>query len=368
MSSAEVPATAVRPGSPLRAFVSYAHEDEGFREELSKHLRTLTRRGVLEVWHDRRIEPGQDWAREIDEALEEADLVLLLISADFIDSDYCCDIEMDRALERHEAGECRVVPIIVRDCDFSGSRFAGLQALPKDARPVKSWDDRDEAWADVARRIRRLCDELRGGASESEPRPDRAVDSPEDPRRAWPSRWVVVATLVVAVLVLAGVGVMYSGRRSPTPPPRDAGPASDVARKDVAPPPPKDVPDTSPAPDARPPGPKDGTTPVLRDVRPPSEDTRPRRELDRCGKPVRQALLLALGRPPKLGRVESPSVSLGVVLSAKGRLRRLKVLRPRQPKKAPDLLQRTAERRLRPKLFNVGRKPCQAELLWVESR
>ncbi len=99
---------------PLQAFVSYSHKDDRLRAELETHLRLLQRIGVLQLWTDRRITAGTEWKGEIDENLERADLILLLISADFMNSDYCYDIELKRALERHEANEARVVPIIVR--------------------------------------------------------------------------------------------------------------------------------------------------------------------------------------------------------------------------------------------------------------
>ena len=99
---------------------------------------------------------GQEWAGAIDEHLNRADVVLLLVSADFLASDYCYDREMTRALERDDAGDARVIPVILRSVDWHGAQFAKLQALPKDARPVTSWPDRDEAFTDVARGIRQV--------------------------------------------------------------------------------------------------------------------------------------------------------------------------------------------------------------------
>ena len=98
----------------------------------------LSDRTCFDVWHDRRIAPGQEWAGEIDDALEHADVVLLLVSADFLASDYCYDKEMTRALTRHEQGSARVVPVILRPCDWQSSPFGKLQALPLDGKPVTS--------------------------------------------------------------------------------------------------------------------------------------------------------------------------------------------------------------------------------------
>jgi internalin A len=140
----------------LRLFYSYSHKDEALRDELETHLKLLQRQGLIQPWHDRRIAPGQEWKDEIDTNLERADIILLLVSADFIASDYCYDIEMKRALERYEAKEAEVIPVIIRDCSWQSAPFGKLQALPKDAKAVnntKSWDSRDAAWTDVERGI-----------------------------------------------------------------------------------------------------------------------------------------------------------------------------------------------------------------------
>src|SRR3546814_935489 len=98
----------------ISVFVSYSHKDESLREELETHLAMLKRRGVIDVWHDRRISPGTELDGAIDAALERAQAIILLVSPDFLASDYCYDREMKRAMERHEAGEARVLPVIDR--------------------------------------------------------------------------------------------------------------------------------------------------------------------------------------------------------------------------------------------------------------
>jgi hypothetical protein len=127
---------------------------------LIKHLSMLMRTGVITGWHDRRISAGSEWKDRIDEHLESADVILLLVSSDFLASDYCYDLEMKRAMERHAEGTARVIPIILRNCDWSGAPFGKLQALPKNARPVKSWDDQDEALTDIATGIKEAIAEL----------------------------------------------------------------------------------------------------------------------------------------------------------------------------------------------------------------
>ncbi|MDC0740928.1 toll/interleukin-1 receptor domain-containing protein [Polyangium mundeleinium] len=145
---------------PIDVFFSYSHRDEAMRDELAAHLSSLRRSGLIHEWHDRLIPAGESWKHAIDVHLEKAHLVLVLVSADFIASNYCYEIEMKRALERREAGQARVVPIIVRACDWHQTPLGALQALPRDAKPVAEWQSRDAAWTDVARGIRAVVEGL----------------------------------------------------------------------------------------------------------------------------------------------------------------------------------------------------------------
>lgn len=136
------------------AFISYSHHDEVFRQQLETHLAPLRRQGLLDHWHDRRMTAGDPLDDTISAQLEQADLILMLISADFVASDYCYAKEMTRALERHEAGRARAVSIICRECVYDGLPFARFVLLPTDAKAVSSWQNRDAAWVDVIRGIR----------------------------------------------------------------------------------------------------------------------------------------------------------------------------------------------------------------------
>ena len=125
--------------SPVTLFYSYAHEDEALRDELENHLSLLRRQGIISSWYDRQIVPGTDWSREIDVHLNAASIILLLISPDFLASDYCYSVELDRAMARHRDGEAHVIPIILRPVDWQGAPFASLQGLPRDMKPVTTW-------------------------------------------------------------------------------------------------------------------------------------------------------------------------------------------------------------------------------------
>ena len=145
-----------RGSGHYHAFVSYSQTDERYRQKLDISLAQLRRNRLISFWHDRRILPGQEWDREIDKHLESADIVLVLLSPDFLASDYAYGREMSRAMERHHSGEAIVAPIILRPCDWHHSPLAALQALPSNGRPVSSWPNRDQAWLDVAQGLRRL--------------------------------------------------------------------------------------------------------------------------------------------------------------------------------------------------------------------
>ena len=99
--------------------------------------------------------------KQILEQLERADIIVLLISADFIASNFCYETEMKRALQRHEAGEARVIPVIVRDCVWPEAEFSKLQCMPKDGQPVNTWENRDSAWRNVTEGIQTAAKTLR---------------------------------------------------------------------------------------------------------------------------------------------------------------------------------------------------------------
>lgn len=145
---------------PVEVFFSYAHEDEELMNDVRRQLVVVERNGRILKWHDRMIPPGSDWKAQIDHRLDRATIVLLFISPHFIESRYCYEVEGQAALRRHGAGQARVVPVILRPCLWDRTPFAALQALPRDARPVSTWPNRDEACLDVARGVMSIVDDV----------------------------------------------------------------------------------------------------------------------------------------------------------------------------------------------------------------
>lgn len=148
---------------PIEILFSYAREDEKLRDELEKGLSVLKRQNRLVCWHDRQISGGNPWEQAISSHLDTADIILLLVSRAFIASDYSNRVEVKHALERNEKGEVRVIPVILRQCDWHDEPFAKLQALPRDARPVTDWSNLDNALYDVVSGIKRVVVELEKG-------------------------------------------------------------------------------------------------------------------------------------------------------------------------------------------------------------
>jgi hypothetical protein len=148
------------PNFPIEVFYAYAYEDEALRFELEKHLSLLHRQGLIAAWHNRHILAGTDWTQAIDTHLEQASMILLLVSSDFLASDYSYGIEMQRAIARHEAKQARVIPILLRPVDWQGAPFAHLQALPTNAKAITAWPNQDEAFTSVAISLRQVIEHL----------------------------------------------------------------------------------------------------------------------------------------------------------------------------------------------------------------
>lgn len=145
----------------MKAFISYSHSDDWALDRLHTHFAMLRREGRITEWYDRNILAGENIDAEIMEQLESCALFLPLVSPDFLASTYCYEREMTRALERHNADEIRIVPIIVEPCDWKVSPLGSLKALPRDVKPVANWANQNEAFLDIVTELRRVLTELK---------------------------------------------------------------------------------------------------------------------------------------------------------------------------------------------------------------
>lgn len=140
-------------------FISYSHKDESIREELAIHMSSLIRSNLITTWSDKKITPGEDWEQEIVHNIETADIILLLVTANFISSDYCYDKEVKYAVKRAKAKEAILIPIIAKKCMWSETPFAKFQALPTGGKPINLWDDIDEAYTDIVVGLKNVINE-----------------------------------------------------------------------------------------------------------------------------------------------------------------------------------------------------------------
>ncbi len=147
-------------GGLCRVFVSYSHVDEAERVRLDIHLAPLAREGLIDLWCNRAIAPGSDWQRDIGDELANADIVILLVTADFIASVFCFEKELAEALRRHHADGVSILPVLVKPVDFTHMPFAQFQALPRDLRPISTWDNADAGWLEVALGVRELVEDI----------------------------------------------------------------------------------------------------------------------------------------------------------------------------------------------------------------
>ncbi|HJQ68952.1 MAG TPA: TIR domain-containing protein [Blastocatellia bacterium] len=165
----------------IRLYYSYDSEDDRLQAELQKHLAVLKRSQQIMEWGCRDIKAGQEWRRQSNDNLDNAQIILLLLSPDYLASDYLFEYEMTRAIEKHRAREARVIPVILRACDWQNARvgkppndisLGDLEALPKEAKPVTKWTNRDEAFCDIAGGIREVITELKPVSRESLYKPE----------------------------------------------------------------------------------------------------------------------------------------------------------------------------------------------------
>lgn len=163
-----------------RVFYSYSHKDAELRERLGTYLAPLAQRKKIIEWHDREIEPGANWETEISSQLDSDHLILLLVSADFLASEYCFGVEVEKALTRLKHGEVKVVPVLIKPCLWKESRFSELQIIPRDAKAISSWASPEEALNDVAAEISKLVAAAPPSPPEPEHLEEQGIDSSLD--------------------------------------------------------------------------------------------------------------------------------------------------------------------------------------------
>ena len=142
----------------MKAFISYSHKDAAALERLHDHLKVLRQEGHIDTWFDREILAGGEIDAEIEERIESSELFLLLVSPDFLASDYCVEKEMKMALGRHHSDDAKVVPIIIEPCDWAHTALGNLKALPRDGKPISEWPNKNSAYLDVVQELRRVLD------------------------------------------------------------------------------------------------------------------------------------------------------------------------------------------------------------------
>lgn len=161
-------------------FYSYSHKDDDFRKELEINLTILKRQGLIETWHDRRIAPGDNWEEEINLNLQSAKIILLLVSSNFLASDYCYDSETIFAMEQVKDGKAVVIPIILKPCLWKEGHFKKLKALPKDGKPITTWKNRDEAWLNVTEGIMQSIEGINNNQTELNIKESKTIDFPNE--------------------------------------------------------------------------------------------------------------------------------------------------------------------------------------------
>jgi hypothetical protein len=145
---------------PIEIFFSYSHKDRKLMDVVRRQFIVFEREGLIIKWYDREILPGQELDQEISVRLQRAKIILLLVSPHFIESKYCYNKEMSEALKRHEKGNAKVIPIILRPCSWKDAPIGKLLALPEDGKPITKWGNRDEAALNVANGVMKVVREL----------------------------------------------------------------------------------------------------------------------------------------------------------------------------------------------------------------
>lgn len=197
----------------VTVFIAYARKDKMLKEKLEEHLSNLRYRGLINLWQDGEVQPGDDWEQEIVRNMERASLVLLLISASFMASHYYRSVEMQQALDRYERGAVTIIPVLLRPAMFTDAPFARLQSLPSNGKSITTWRNRDSAFVDVALGIEKaLLQQLETGQTKAGESATGQLRSLED--NTFPA--IAAPTLVLFEHLLAFLRMVFlriSGRQ-----------------------------------------------------------------------------------------------------------------------------------------------------------
>jgi len=170
-----------------KIFISYAHADITYQKELVKRLKPLKRKGEIILWHDGAIKTGEEWDSAIKQHLEDADIIIIMLSADFIASDYIYEHELPRIVERRRNGEIQLIPIVARSITLDDTGIEMYQCLPQDEyrrlKPIVEWDDRaiDKVWVQIDKKIRGVIDSFKHPDKDNEEVTTVIDDSPPSP-------------------------------------------------------------------------------------------------------------------------------------------------------------------------------------------
>ena len=198
----------------IEVFCCYAREDLLMLEEIKSHLKSLVREELITLWTDGDIDAGMEWEKEIHHHLDTAQIILLLISSDFMASEYCYGVEMQHAMKRHESGKAFVIPIILRPVSWQKTPFARLQALPTGAKPISEWPNPDKAFLTITNGIRKVATKVRRKTSAhllltQEKLPSALVPQPQNEVLSHTSspylrrRWVMMSILSLMLIIAA---------------------------------------------------------------------------------------------------------------------------------------------------------------------
>lgn len=204
--------TASNDYQPIKVFYSYSRQDKRLRDQLAKHLTLLKQQGFITDWNEQDIKPGQEWKKEINKNLQEADIILLLVSASFIESKYCDSPEVDVALQKHEAQEAWVIPILLRSVNWETSSIGKLQALPYNLKPIDLWSNRESAFAVVTRDIRSVVMDLHTTKNKHKGESELAIVNPTPIRPVRRKKRDLYKTLAKANNFTIGQKIQHKSR------------------------------------------------------------------------------------------------------------------------------------------------------------